>query len=709
MPKWEQAPLIDAAESAVQPKWAEAPLVSAPTISEDAASAALSDLSVLGRDTRGSVLDPVVSGITFGFGDELAGGVKAAGAALTGEDAGDAYDREVKRRRADYEAYQRRHPGVTLAGEVAGGLLTGVGAAKSGLTLMRPGQTLGTAMATGAGEGAIYGALSGAGHAEDTAAERAAGAVTGGATGAVLGAAVPAISRGVGKAVEAGQKFFSGAIKPAPGVNPSAAVSAADEFGIPLSRAQATRSVDQVRVEDQLRHAGKMQPFDAAQRTAMADAAERLQQKIAGPGQMAPTPTVAVEGLQEGLRGRAADIKRASQEAYEATANNPNILVDADAVKALPDYISTKLDADGILIDPDYQKGAASAMNFLRERIKQVPVNTEGGVAAQLQWVENVRKILNKNYPPQGPDAPALYAIKNSFDDWLDDVVDSKLTNATDAELATLKSARSLWREYRGLTSPKSRGNPLYNPQARVAKIIEKDMAPEDVANSLFGSSVVKPPRFTSEVVKTLKKTLGDDSPEWGNIRQAFWLRAVKEGEETLSPAKIIKNLGSLLDKSGESVAKALYSPVELAEMRRYLAVMRTLETPGVGKNPSGSGSRLAPYMKSLGDGIMGLIGGGASIAAGADPMTAGIMGIGASGLSRVGRALRDQSLTRHATMYPVPAAAAFSPAAKTAVRQGATVAGATGAQQAIPTWTKDRLRAILEDLQREDQEAIAP
>lgn len=87
------------------------------------------------------------------------------------------------------------------AAEVAGGLGTGLGAARQGMTLMRAGQSLPASIGAGAVEGAGYGAVTGAGTTEG---DRAKGAMGGALLGAGVGAGLPLVisaARGVGSGV----------------------------------------------------------------------------------------------------------------------------------------------------------------------------------------------------------------------------------------------------------------------------------------------------------------------------------------------------------------------------------------------------------------------------------------------------------------------------------------------------------------------------
>ena len=133
----------------------------------------------------GEAPNPLAAGLarggTFGLSDELAAG---AGSLTRGVP----YDQELQRVRQSEQISREAAPGQALAGEIAGGLTTGLGAA----SLLKPAAStigrVGQAAGLGAGEGALYGFGTGEG-----AEGRSVGAATGGTLGAALGAAsVPA-------------------------------------------------------------------------------------------------------------------------------------------------------------------------------------------------------------------------------------------------------------------------------------------------------------------------------------------------------------------------------------------------------------------------------------------------------------------------------------------------------------------------------------
>ncbi len=156
------------------------------------------------------LFDAVTSGMSLGFGDELT----AAESALLGrtpeggwfdysQPMGERYDRALEAERAQGRQFAKENPVSAIAGEIGGGILTGGGAARSGLTLA--GQIVNAPkrarLATRAGaaalEGAGYGAVAGAGYSEGGLENRLEGAAQGAGTGVLVGGALPVIGAGV--------------------------------------------------------------------------------------------------------------------------------------------------------------------------------------------------------------------------------------------------------------------------------------------------------------------------------------------------------------------------------------------------------------------------------------------------------------------------------------------------------------------------------
>ena len=144
------------------------------------------------------------NGATFGLADKFAGGMDA----LTGR--APSYDAGVKAQRAETQAIRQAAPGPAAVAELAGGLGTGAGLIKSGITLAtRVGPRLLPRVLGYGTEGAAYGAAHGAGNTySEKAADYIDAAKSGGAMGLVTGGALPLAGAAAGGAYRAGSAFL---------------------------------------------------------------------------------------------------------------------------------------------------------------------------------------------------------------------------------------------------------------------------------------------------------------------------------------------------------------------------------------------------------------------------------------------------------------------------------------------------------------------
>lgn len=151
-----------------------------------------------------------VQGMTFNFADEILAGamtpIEAGIDAVQGKpfDLGRSYNQALDRNRATDRQMQSGNETAALAGNIVGGVGSGVGLAKGGVTLMNGAKrTIGSMAPRAAAEGGIYGAIAGAGAGdslEDRGAQAATGAAWGAGLGGVIGGATgAALSRGTSR------------------------------------------------------------------------------------------------------------------------------------------------------------------------------------------------------------------------------------------------------------------------------------------------------------------------------------------------------------------------------------------------------------------------------------------------------------------------------------------------------------------------------
>lgn len=605
--------------------------------------------------------------VTFGLADEAAAGIGALAGQLPGGH-GKSYEELLAEVREQGREDAAAHPYKALGGSVAGGIAGGAAMVKGGVSMAGRAAEGGMgwlsnlitqhgARIVGGGiDGGVAAGLYGFGSGEGTKdrIERAAYNIP---LGVGLGMAGEGAATLLGKGYNA---LFRGADDVADGVNAAANVKAAGEFDIPLSRAQATRSVAQANIEDQLRSQGAMGRFDARQREAVNRAASGIQSRIAGDTPLIQSADEAYGGVQQALRGKRDALKAASRDAYARSIDDPSVMVPGEAVAALPSFIRGRLAQENLIVDPMYHQGAAKALTYIDDYLSRMP--KPGGdiksVQAQLKWVENLRAGLRRNFPPIGQDAPALRQISRAVDEWNDAIFNHGLVSGSDEVLETLKTARAQWSEYKNLINPKAKNagqiNPAYAAQARVRDIIQKEMSPDEIGRYLFGSSVAAPKNDSFVTALELRKHLGPNSPEWNAVRQSFWLRATRAGDQMFNPDRIAKNIDSFV-RDNKGVASVLFSPKEMEEMGKFSATLKMLSPAKEGRNASNTANRLIPMLRGYGQNIMGMLGMGGGVAAGAEPLSA--LGIGAvtSGLAKGANALRQSSLVDAATNVPIP------------------------------------------------------
>jgi len=184
-----------------------------------------------------TALRGLAQGATFGLADEAFAAGAGARSWMRGDGFQEGYDRAVAKYRAGDKAAKAANPVTSVASEIAGGLGTGLGAAKGGFTLFKGGMTLPQMIRAGAAEGAAYGAAYGAGNAEGGVGDRLSGAYDGAKSGAVVGGAVPVAARAIGAGI-------SRAVSPMPvSAERQAMIGVLEREGVPLTAGQRTGSI----------------------------------------------------------------------------------------------------------------------------------------------------------------------------------------------------------------------------------------------------------------------------------------------------------------------------------------------------------------------------------------------------------------------------------------------------------------------------------
>ncbi len=279
-----------------------------PGFTLEAAPAPLPD-----RDNFLGKVDTVMRGaadvLSWGTADEIAASLNSGSLFGANDGLWGNYDEELKQQRGiDADDAQNRF-GPRLGGQIGGGVLGALALGRAGGSLAANAAQAGKGwlprLMGGAADGGIAAGLYGLGSGEGLK-DRLQKAAYYAPLGALFGVG------GEGLAMSAGalwRSLVGGADDVARGLNPAANVDEAAQFGIDLSRGQATQSVKQAGIEDQLRNQGYMAGFDEAQKHAVGEAVDGIQTRLAGSGRPVPNGSTAWETVQADCAARVTGLR----------------------------------------------------------------------------------------------------------------------------------------------------------------------------------------------------------------------------------------------------------------------------------------------------------------------------------------------------------------------------------------------------------------
>lgn len=386
-----------------------------------------------------------------------------------------------------------------------------------------------------------------------------------------------------------------------------AATKSADEFGIPLTQGQAGKSLQQLTQEELLRQgdgaASKIiRNFDTTQADAIGGAVNKMSGNLgAGAADMGQTVMGALNKI-------VSDTKKGATDLYDK-AFGSNLKIRTSALGDLPSTVAQKLYDDGILVDT--QAGgvtpvAAFALQQI-DRAKEIlsgiaPSSLPGDganiTAVSLRSIEQIRKRLVQLEGSTPEDRRAVRAIKDGFDNWLDDTVDRMLITGDDEALAALKDARTEWGKYKKLSTADT-GDQAMNA---VVKMQKQDATAEEVANWVYGANIASPSLAAPKVAARIKGIVGEDSDAWKAIRaSAFERLTMDAATDTPRTALMIsKRIDQFLNDKGTTLSRVLFSDEERAAMDRLSTTLKSTVTPKDATNPSRSGHTILNAVKKV-------------------------------------------------------------------------------------------------------------
>lgn len=379
------------------------------------------------------------------------------------------------------------------------------------------------------------------------------------------------------------------------------AYAEADEFGIPLTRGQASGKPRARQVEDDMLTGGSseaaqnvMGRFADRQAQAIEDAGIRLATRGSDP--LGATIDDAGIALQSSLAARREALEQAADKAYErafTAARN-------EAVAA-----SDELGARVAAANDEVFMPSAPATAII-EKLQSLIARGEATYAT----VERARQALNRvaaTAAKSGDDANlfAVQRVKQELDDW------AANSMRTPEARATFDESRQVFSELKqlyGASGPKDAGG------RAVERAIELERTGQQIAESILGAGN-RPPQQTLAAVRRIKEIAttttregriaarpgatagakgfnrGQLPEELQALREATFRRVMSPLANRREGARIpvqtvVNNLEAALNGPGKEIFDELFTPAERAAVERYVAVLKKLVPPdGVGRS----------------------------------------------------------------------------------------------------------------------------
>jgi hypothetical protein len=397
---------------------------------------------------------------------------------------------------------------------------------------------------------------------------------------------------------------------------------AANEFGVPLTRGQATQDFDQIAFEQAAKAGARGEMAGDIMRGrfgAQKEATDAAKAQIGD--QIAPlTPTRNVQesaGVAlEGVRAEARTLKDTVDAAYDvARAEMSGAAVDRGAVTELPNIARAALREQGFVFDKELMPLTTRALEMLDNlgALKVTneafpknigPKNMDDVVGVAMDAIEMVRKNIGGKtglLAKAGDDAEraGLKTVMKSFDEWLNSVSDAALISGRPEAVEAIKAARA---EASKRFSLIGKRNELDDAGPVIDRMIRSDVTEQEVANFLYGAGKVGESGRGYRVAKRIEEMVGRESDAWDAIRRGMWQRLTENAEGKTQPGAqaVAQNIFEFVNGKGKAMAELLFDDAERATMRRFAKVMKDTVPPVDATNPSKSGYEVARAVGGL-------------------------------------------------------------------------------------------------------------
>jgi hypothetical protein len=402
-------------------------------------------------------------------------------------------------------------------------------------------------------------------------------------------------------------------------------------LGVTLSEGQTTRDLSAIQREQAAvrgqsgppaqQHA---QAFFDQQKAELEAAREKINTGLdpVGGQRLAESPQAAGELVSEQLQRTAAQRKAGVTQAYDrAKAFGGEI--EARAFDDVAGRIKTDLSnrTEPIVIDDKLTPFASHAIKDVDERVARLRIQNRASphgapdraeiVGINLEGIEQMRKRLSsfrKDAYGSGnaADGRAAQAVLDAFDSHIEQAINSGAFKGDPRAVQAWNTARAAHADYKATFSA-GKNDPI-------GRVVEKILGTRnnpaaianDVADFMYGSAGTNPSSINVGVTQRLKKTFGEQSPEWAAIKQGLWSRLAEAGEGAteFGAGKVAQRLNKFLNADGKEMANIVFSGAERDMLKQYADLMRAIEVPQAGANWSNTATFAAKALDRIGSNV---------------------------------------------------------------------------------------------------------
>jgi hypothetical protein len=287
------------------------------------------------------------------------------------------------------------------------------------------------------------------------------------------------------------------------------------------------------------------------------------------------------------------------------------------------DVVRTQLAAPGpnrILVNEKLTPQTSNMLEHLDQRIAGLK-----GDPMSLEEVDQLRRELGQYrdaaWANNASDGRAASAAVRAFNEHINKSVNS-------GDFIGSPGARQAWND---AVAASSKYASKFRSNDQVGSVVEKVLGdnrnpaaiPNDVADHLYGASGVNPNSQNVALANRFKKVLGENSKEWGAVKQGLFQRLTERGagQDDFGPGQVANRLNKFLNGDGKEMAEAMYSPAERDMMQKFAHLHRQLDIPkDLASHPEAK-TVLRPLFDWIRNKVVAAVGAGVAHYFGAGPL----------------------------------------------------------------------------------------